>query len=465
MPVPLPRSMSAASAHNHCQVVPLQGVAPLTPWLAPWMRETLAHPQLSRWVEQWGSPLNLHSLAPFAENVGSLQNVAADFGVPLLIQFARKANKCLSFVDESLRLGCGVDVASERELQQTLGAGLPGERIVCTAAIKERSLLNHCAQHGVTVVIDNADELQVAPSVSTPHSLRILLRVSGFQVAGRKLGSRFGIDFEEVVPFAAELLDPASTHLRLEGLHFHMDGYSADERIAAISQSLLLLDELRRRGFAANVLDIGGGFPVNYLESPDQWNTFWAEHTSALLGRRTSLTYRNHGLGLVAGGNKVFGRRNVYPFFQPCTAADWFARILAAPATSHLKGTLADELRQRNIQLRCEPGRALLAGCGMTIARVAHRKHTPNGDVLVGLAMNSSQCRTGSDDFMVDPLLITASNSEAQVTEGYLTGIYCTEAEVIPAGRLGCVPQHGRLLHALSRVPIAPVSTRCQSHC
>jgi hypothetical protein len=85
--------MSAASAPQHFQVALLQGVAPLTPRLALWMPEPLANPQLSRWVKQWGSPLNLHSLAPLAENVGSLQNVAADLGVPLLIQFARKVNK------------------------------------------------------------------------------------------------------------------------------------------------------------------------------------------------------------------------------------------------------------------------------------------------------------------------------------------------------------------------------------
>ncbi len=144
----------------------------------------------------------------------------------------------------------------------------------------------------------------------------------------------------------------------------------------------------------------------------------------------------------------MLGKQNVYPFYQPHTASEWFTQILASPATAGLAGTIAHELRARQMKLRCEPGRALLDGCGMTIARVAHRKRTPSGDLLVGLAMNTSQCRTGSDDFMVDPLLITTSEVNEPTAEGYLTGSYCTEAEVISLRkfRFHPVPQVGDLI-------------------
>jgi diaminopimelate decarboxylase len=63
-----------------------------------------------------------------------------------------------------------------------------------------------------------------------------------------------------------------------------------------------------------------------------------------------------------------------YPYYQAVTRGEWLRQILSAPAGSD-GGTVADELRVRQIELRCEPGRSLLDGCGMTIAQVAFRKH------------------------------------------------------------------------------------------
>ena len=45
-------------------------------------------------------------------------------------------------------------------------------------------------------------------------------------------------------------------------------------------------------------------------------------------------------------------------------------------------------------------------GCGLTAARVEFRKQRRDGTWLIGLAMNRTQCRSTSDDFLVDPLLL-----------------------------------------------------------
>lgn len=41
----------------------------------------------------------------------------------------------------------------------------------------------------------------------------------------------------------------------------------------------------------------------------------------------------------------------------------------------------------------------------MTVARIEFCKQSANGDWLIGLSMNRTQCRTGSDDLLVDPIL------------------------------------------------------------
>lgn len=55
--------------------------------------------------------------------------------------------------------------------------------------------------------------------------------------------------------------------------------------------------------------------------------------------------------------------------------------------------TLADALRERGWALHVEPGRSLLDGCGLTVARVEAVKTLPDGRATVTCAMNRTQCR------------------------------------------------------------------------
>ena len=67
--------------------------------------------------------------------------------------------------------------------------------------------------------------------------------------------------------------------------------------------------------------------------------------------------------------------------------------------------------------MRCEPGRSLLDGCGVTAARVEFRKQRRDGTWLIGLAMNRTQCRSTSDDFLVDPLLVPGRSASGSGIE------------------------------------------------
>lgn len=57
--------------------------------------------------------------------------------------------------------------------------------------------------------------------------------------------------------------------------------------------------------------------------------------------------------------------------------------------------------------------------------------------------MNRTQCRTSSDDFLVDPILIPANISEDNTDSegsdpkaGFLVGAYCTESELLTLRKL-----------------------------
>ena len=216
-------------------------------------------------------------------------------------------------------------------------------------------------------------------------------------------------------------------------MHFHLDGYDAGERLIAIGQSLQLIDRLRVLGERPRFLDIGGGIPMSYLDSHEEWETFWAEHRRGLLGEREPLTYDRQGLGLFPHEGAVIGRANVYPFHQRPVRGEWLAEVLSGEVVLNgVPSSAATAIVDRDLELRCEPGRSLLDGCGMTVARVLFTKSRSDGVGLVGLAMNRTQCRATSEDYLVDPLLVRASDHPpGGLTEAYLVGAYCTERELL----------------------------------
>ncbi len=417
-----------------------EGIVALPGRLEPWQREVCGQAgRLDRWLSEHGSPLNLLDPAPMARNAAELRDAARACGLDLGIHFARKANKALGFVDAARRLGLGVDVASERELAQVLERGVPGSALVMTAAVKPAPLLTLCIASGTTVVVDNADELRRLARLAdnADSDVSVALRLAPALPADR-LPTRFGMDPEQWLAAA-----DAPSRLRIDGVHFHLDGYDPADRVTAIDQALRLADALRARGHAPAFVDIGGGVPMSYIDDPSDWDRFWTAHRAALLGHGPELTFESRGLGLLAHGGELIGQPAVYPFHQSPVRGAWLSQILRAPLTSQA-GSVADGLLGRGLALRCEPGRALLDGCGMTAARVCFRKQRRDGTWLIGVEMNRTQCRSTSDDFLVDPLLIHPEDGAASdpgggrtgPIEGYLVGAYCIERELLTWRRM-----------------------------
>ncbi len=413
-----------------------EGVVPLRANLEPWMKTLCCSSNVHDWINEHGSPLNVLRTDPLTRNLENLNRVAGLHDLDFRVYFARKANKCLSFVDAANDAGAGIDTASLVEMTQVIERGVDSSRLICTAAIKDDTLLRHCVANGVTVAVDNLDELRAIKRIvaDSSSSCSIALRISGFEHDGEKLYSRFGFDVDDVLNVIQKnLTDDVSGSLTIDGIHFHLDGYSAEQRVSAISQSLLIIDAVKSLGHDLKFLDIGGGFPMSYLESESQWMRFLDQHRLSLLGQRESVTFQNHGLGLLAEDGQIYGRLNCYPYYQRLVQADWLGQILDSSSED---GTIAESIRRRDLQLRCEPGRSLLDGCGVTVARVEFCKLHHNGDWLVGLSMNTTQCRTTSEDFLVDPIIMHSSQDSRSTgadgeMEGYLVGAYCMESELL----------------------------------
>lgn len=432
----------------------LEGILPVPGRLEPWMTAALAdHEALERLLDEHGSPVNLLDTDAFSRNLAELTEVGSRRDLPVLVHFARKANKALGFVEAAFAVGAGVDVSSLRELQQALAVaarlGADPRRIILTAAVKPRPLLRAASAAGVLISIDNDDELdallevvregrpdqgspagsgsaaQADSGAAVPVALRLQARLPDRPV------SRFGFAPER----ARELLltPPGDGAVAIVGLHTHLDGYRAVDRATMLRVAIGLADQARAGGRSAvEFIDIGGGVPMSYVDEPAAWRAFLDAHAAASAGEGPdgdTMTWQQRPLG------------PTYPLWQPATRGAWLGEVLDADlhADHGASGgpSIAQALAERGIELHLEPGRSLLDGCGLTVARVEFRKQLPSGEMLIGTAMNRTQCRSAADDFLLDPVLVPAPGRPRSTPgEGFLVGAYCIENELLTWRRL-----------------------------
>ena len=394
------------------------GQPPLTGRLEPWLAELLTDaPACADLLERFGSPLNVIDPEPLARNAAELVATGTERGVEVRVRFARKANKAFALVEAALAAGHGVDVASLAELTQVLELGAPPDRIILSAAVKPVALLQLAVRSGVMISLDTTQELSIVAAIATAtrQVATVAPRVAPHQGAGIA-PTRFG---ELAERWRDVLASGPIKGVEVAGLHVHLNGYRAQDRVVALAECLDLVDELVAAGHRPSMVDLGGGVPMSYLDDPAQWASFWTATRQP--HPREEITWRDRPLD------------SVYPYYQTPVRGDWLAAILdaALPGTST---TASSALQQRGLALQLEPGRALLDGCGATLATVAFVKTRSDGIPLVGLEMNRTQCRSTSDDFLVDPILIRQS-AGGEPINGFLVGAYCVEDELILARR------------------------------
>ncbi|QGU00911.1 Diaminopimelate decarboxylase [Corynebacterium kalinowskii] len=385
----------------------VHGIPPMQARLEPWASEFVgSFAEADDLITRYGSPVNVLHSEPMLRNAQELVDAGTQHGVDVRVFFARKANKALTFVDAIHQAGHGVDVASFRELEQVLGRGVPGENIILSAAIKSEQLLRLAVERGVTISVDNVTELRRITTLAD-RPVRVAPRLA--PNPNRLPPTRFG---ERTTTWIDALTSIDLGHVQVTGVHVHLHGYSAADRVTALREAFALIDVLPHD---IEFIDLGGGVPMSYLADAGEWDRFQTLRTTQHIA---PFTWKNDPLA------------TIYPYWQTPTRGEWLDNILSAEG-------IASGLTERGLRLHVEPGRSLLDGCGLILAQVEFVKTRSDGLPLVGLAMNRTQCRTTSDDYTVDPLLIRSPNSApGPEIEAFLVGAYCIEDEIILRRRI-----------------------------
>jgi len=235
--------------------LPLPAAAPAL-LAAPYTREAI-----ESLVARHGSPLMIVDCERIRGQYRAL--AAALPGVDL--HYALKPLPEAAVVRALKREGAFFDLASSGEVDLVRACGVAPERCIHTHPVKRDADIRDALRFGVrTFVADNADE--IGKFVRHRKRAELLIRVCfRAQDALCDLSRKFGCD-PAAVP---ELLRVAARMgVRVVGLSFHAGSQAASPgmHVRAIDACGELIRAARAEGAELTVLDIGGGFPVDYRD-------------------------------------------------------------------------------------------------------------------------------------------------------------------------------------------------------
>jgi len=240
-------------------------------------QDPFVHESIKHLVARYGSPLFIVDAERVRRQYRRL--AAALPGVDL--HYALKPLPLATVVATLREEGACFDLATNGEVALVNRLGVPPERCIHTHPIKRDSDIRTALSLGVNrFVVDNPDELR--KFVKFRNRASILIRISFHSPdALCDLSRKFGCEPQAV----AGLLELArELRLKIEGLSFHVGSQSArpDMYVEAIGVCRDLMRQAAQHGHNFGILDIGGGFPVDYAQSSMPIEEFCAPICAAL---------------------------------------------------------------------------------------------------------------------------------------------------------------------------------------
>ncbi len=209
------------------------------------------------------TPMMLMSRAEVGRNYEALKAALPRVG----IHYAVKSNNEHTIIDEVFARGGNFDVCSAREIDTVLRTGVAPASLIHSHPIKTVSEFDYAVAKGVEIyVIDNAEEVKKLQRYADKKlKFMIRFRIKTETTAVVNLQYKFGCTVDEVLPLARAI--EAAGH-EFYGLCFHIGSQCiyAENYVKAIDAAHDLIHALDMAGFNIRLLDIGGGFPVEYTE-------------------------------------------------------------------------------------------------------------------------------------------------------------------------------------------------------
>jgi diaminopimelate decarboxylase len=305
-------------------------------------------------AETHDTPLFVFSESRIRHNIARLKKAADFIDCPLKICYAAKANSNMAILRAVREAGSDLEVNSGGELWKALKAGFTPDQIIFNGTSKTEAELEAAIDAGIYAIqSDSIYELELTEKVArrlgknADVSLRLVPEIESDTLHGLQtalLTSKFGMMPNEALAAFRRWHD--SEFLNLCGIHLHIGSQNpSPEPYIEAFQSLFesLLQIFNETGHRLSHLNLGGGFPVNYLRDAMQSAEMPDAH-----------------------------REMFAASFEPANAigAAWQAVKESA------RNAGAEHLLQ-HITLLLEPGRSVIADTGICLTRVCSHKERP----------------------------------------------------------------------------------------
>ena len=199
------------------------------------------------------------------------------------IFYAIKANPAKELLEIVYRKGGCFDVASRYELDKLLALGVTGDRISYGNTIKKAKDIGYFYENGVRLFVTDAEEdLRTIAKLAPGSKIFVRILTEGALTADWPLSRKFGCQGDialDLCILAREL------GLIPYGISFHVGSQQRDIGAwdSAIAKVRYIFERLNSEdGIKLQMINLGGGFPANYLARTNNMKTYSAEITRFL---------------------------------------------------------------------------------------------------------------------------------------------------------------------------------------
>jgi len=271
---------------------------------------------LARVAERIGTPFYCYSSAAIERQFRDFAKALA--GLDATVCYAVKANGNLAVIRTLAALGAGADVVSEGELRRALAAGVPPSRIVFSGVGKTRDELAFACARGIMQInleseaeLVMLDEAGRAAGRPMPIALRVNPDVDAnthAKITTGRLENKFGVEW--TAAHAVLRRARAMKGVEVVGLAVHIGSQLSELEPfrAAFARLRDLVLMMRADGIPIRRLDLGGGLGVPYAdETPPSAAAYGALVRDCFADLGCALVFEP-GRFLVAGAGVLVAR-------------------------------------------------------------------------------------------------------------------------------------------------------------
>ena len=288
-------------------------------------------------ADAYGTPCFVYSKDAIVNNYYAFANALEDW--PTRICYAVKANSNIAILNLLAKLGAGFDIVSIGELERVLRAGGDASKVVFSGVAKREDELRraliagiHCFNIESTAELERLEKIAREMDIHANVSLRVNPNVDSTSHPYISTGlkeNKFGIEIEQAIEIYQSITNYSNLHAAGVDCHIGSQILELAPLQTCFERIFELFDQLTERGIQLQHVDVGGGLGIRYTENDN-----------------------------------------------PPSSAD-YAQIIAP------------FLKDRQLELLIEPGRAIVGNAGILLTRIEHLKKTSHKNfALVDAAMN-----------------------------------------------------------------------------